>query len=78
MTRDEHILSETVACPNCTSTNSEWFVHAINGSTVVDGRLQMHDIRVMAFLGCLDCSETIRSINEDEINAVLNVGIESN
>lgn len=55
-------------CPNCDGTDFRWYI----SNDVVDGRLRMHDIQVIAYLACEECSETLQIIHEDEINKRLN------
>ena len=37
-----------------------------------DGTLRAHDLRVVAVLGCDECSETVEAMGDDDIDAVLN------
>ncbi len=39
---------------------------------VQDGRIRMSEVSPIAYLACEECSETIRVIDEDEINEMLN------
>ncbi len=59
-------------CKNCSSTNLRWYISKKGPSDVVDGRIRMSEVYPIAYLACEECSETIRVIEEDEINAVLN------
>jgi formate-dependent nitrite reductase cytochrome c552 subunit len=60
------------ACPNCDSEDLRWAVAIQNASPVLDGRLMMHDIRIIGYLGCEECSETVQTVNQDELEAMLN------
>lgn len=59
-------------CPNCDGDNFKWHIGKTNNSDVQDGRLRMHDISVIAFLACEECSETLNIIREHSIEEMLN------
>ena len=59
-------------CPNCGSTNVKWNSGTKNYSTVVDGRLQMHDVSPIFYLACEDCSETLKILSGDEVAEIIN------
>ncbi len=59
------------ACPECGSTDTEWHCSQQTNSGVVDGRLRMHDVHTVFFLGCNECSETIRTIGGDKLARLL-------
>lgn len=63
----QSILSDLGECPECGGTNFSWDYAKRNTSGVVDGRLRMHDIAVDFFLGCNDCSETVRVVPAGEV-----------
>ena len=58
-------------CKECTSSDLGWRVAPESKSSVVDGRLRMHDISVIAYLGCNSCSATLKVISSDDIEAKL-------
>lgn len=61
-------------CPNCDSDDLRWYVGKNSPSDVQDGRLRMSEISVIAYLACEECSETLETIMEDEVNEMLNRG----
>ncbi|MEY2632352.1 MAG: hypothetical protein RIR00_1006 [Pseudomonadota bacterium] len=71
-------------CPECGSTDTEWHCSQTTNSGVVDGRLRMHDVSTVFYLGCNCCSETIRTRSGDDIarlmtemaNAAMRRGVE--
>jgi len=62
-------------CRNCKSEDLSWFVAKKNTSGVVDGRLCMHDIKVIFVLGCNECSETLKIVDADIVAENLPIGI---
>lgn len=59
-------------CPNCDGTEFKWHAGVRNTSGVVDGRLRMHDVHPIFFLGCEECSETVKVTDGDRIAEFLN------
>lgn len=59
-------------CNNCGSDDIQWFSCHEKHSDIQDGRLCMHDIKTVYFLGCNDCSETLQWMNEDQVLALMN------
>ena len=59
-------------CPNCSSEILQWHVGTRGPMDVPDGRIRMNEVSPIAYLACEECSETIRIIEEDEINEMLN------
>jgi hypothetical protein len=59
-------------CPNCDGNDLKWYVGNQGPSDVVDGRIRMSEVQVIAFLACEECSETLRVVGEDEVNKMLN------
>jgi hypothetical protein len=55
------------ACPECGSNDTAWNCTQTTNSGVADGRLRMHDVTTVFFLGCNCCSETIRTMSGDEV-----------
>ena len=49
-------------CRNCGSTSLTWEVSSRNNSGVVEGRLRTGDVESICFLGCDDCSETVKVV----------------
>ena len=58
-------------CPECGSEELSWKHSHETNSGVVDGRLRMHDIHTVFFLGCENCSNTVSTLSADEITAYL-------
>ncbi len=59
-------------CPNCDSSDLRWYVSKQSASDIQDGRLRMHDVSVIAYLACEECSETLKTVMEDKVNEMLN------
>lgn len=59
--------SKPVVCPECGGENLAWDYSKRGSNGIVDGRFRIHDIQVEFFLGCNDCSETIRVIPANKI-----------
>jgi hypothetical protein len=53
-------------CPECGSKDLQWHCTHETNSGVVDGRLRMHDINTLFYLGCNYCSETLKTVSGDE------------
>ena len=60
------------ACPECGSAETEWHCAQTTNSGVVDGRLRMHDVSTVFYLGCNHCSETIRTVSGDDVAQWMN------
>jgi len=59
-------------CPECGSAETEWHCAQTTNSGVVDGRLRMHDVSTVFYLGCNHCSETIRTVSGDDVAQWMN------
>ena len=64
-------MAELIECPECESTDLEWTV-TTETHGISQGRLNSHDVRAIAYLGCNECSETVGTIDGDTIALVLN------
>ena len=54
-------------CKECGSLDTKWHCsHENTSGGVVDGRLCMHDIKTVFFLGCEYCSATLKVIGSDD------------
>lgn len=60
-------LSRTKHCPDCGSESLTWNATVINKTGVQDGRLKIHDVSGLFYLGCEDCSATVAQIRADEV-----------
>ena len=61
-----------MACTNCGSDGLKWYIGKKGPPDVTDGRLRMSEIQVIAYLGCEECSETLKTVMEHEVEAMLN------
>lgn len=59
-------------CPECGSSDTEWRCAQTTKSGVADGRLRMHDVSTVFYLGCNVCSETIRVLSGEEVARWMN------
>lgn len=59
-------------CKNCGSNELRWHISTRGPSDVQDGRIRMSEVSAIAYLACEECSETIRTAYEDEVNEMLN------
>ena len=64
-------MPEKTLCPNCGSGNLKWFPEVRNLGGVQDGRIKLNETGVEFFLGCEDCSETIKTLTGEEIARLL-------
>jgi hypothetical protein len=62
------------SCRHCGASNNHlrWHCGQKNTSGVVDGRLRMHDVSTIFYLGCEQCSETLQVVSGDTIAEYLN------
>lgn len=60
------------ACPNCDGSRFTWDCTTKNNSDVVDGRLRLHDVGIVFYQGCDDCSETVQMLSGEKVAALLN------
>lgn len=58
-------------CPECGSKHLTWDCHARNHGGVQDGRIRMNEVGVSFFVGCDECSETVKVVSGDVIAALL-------
>jgi len=49
-------------CPNCHGHKTKWHADTRKTSNVVDGRLKSEDLQPIVYLGCEECSETIKVV----------------
>lgn len=59
-------------CHECGGSNLQWHSSVINKSNVQDGRLRAHDMDVLFYVGCNDCSATVQRATGDQIAKHLN------
>ncbi len=60
-------------CTNCEGSLLRWSIATKGPSDVPDGRIRMSEVHAIAYLYCEECSETIRIVDEDAVNKMLNV-----
>ena len=65
-------MENPIKCPECGSSDGSWHCKAVNKSSVVDGRLRMHDMDVEFFRGCNECSWTIIVMSGDRMCELIN------
>jgi hypothetical protein len=59
-------------CQECGSVDLQWHCSIVNNSDVQQGRLRSHDMGVLFFLGCNECSATVQRSSGDQIARRLN------
>lgn len=64
------LFSDT-SCRSCGSRHLTWHARAQNRGGVQDGRISMHEVRVIFVLGCDECSETLRIGDGDAVAAAM-------
>lgn len=69
------LLNSTKYCSECGSFDIIWDMVMENKSGVQEGRLRTQDVSVLYFLGCADCSETLRVVSGQKILELLNKGL---
>lgn len=62
-------MSDIKQC--CESPMLYWTCSHDTNSGVQDGRLRMHEIHTIFYLGCEYCSETLKIINGDQVALML-------
>lgn len=59
-------------CQECGGQKLRWQATVVNDSDVQEGRLRTHEMGVLFFLGCDDCSATVQRATGDQIARHLN------
>lgn len=54
-------------CPSCGSEQVTWEIQQYTTSGVQDGRLRLNEVKSRAVMGCGNCSETITTIEGDDL-----------
>jgi hypothetical protein len=65
-------LTTITECKNCGSKKLKWHCSPVNLGGVQDGRIRMHETEVIFYLGCEDCSETLKTLHGNVIAEFLN------
>jgi hypothetical protein len=65
------VLFSAGCCPECGSRELTWHADTKNYGGVVDGRICMREVGPIFYLGCDECSETIRVIDGGKVAAML-------
>jgi hypothetical protein len=58
-------------CPECGSLNLTWYADTKNYGGVQDGRICMGEVGPIFYLGCDECSDTIKVIDGDKVAKLL-------
>lgn len=61
-------------CPECGGSEVSWSQMPIKLNTVMDGRLSLNETTTLFALGCDECSETLVTMDAEEIAIFLNGG----
>jgi len=61
------MTNTTTNCPECGSRELTWHAGTKNYGGVQDGRICMHEVGPIFYLGCGDCHETIHVIDGDKV-----------
>lgn len=64
-------LNSRASCPECGSTDLQWASDVENNGGVQDGTISMRDVGSLFYLGCLECSETIKIVKGNEVAQIL-------
>lgn len=69
-------LTTITKCRECGSTSLTWdtAIRVMNG--VQQNRLNTQDVKCVFFLGCDECSETLKIVDADKVAALLNASVE--
>lgn len=59
-------------CPKCGGSQLEWGYSNRITNDVSQGRLNTNDVETFFYLGCEDCSETVKIINCNDVVGILN------
>lgn len=65
------VLFSAGCCPECGSRDLTWHVGVRNLNTSVDGQICMREVGPIFYLGCDECSETIRTVDGDKVAEML-------
>ena len=60
-------MNSSTQCLECGSTDLTWHSSVDSNSGVVDGRLKYNDVHPLFYLGCEECSHTLRALTGDEL-----------
>lgn len=60
------------SCKDCGSTQLTWHADVRNYGGVQDGRLKMNEIGPIFYLGCDECSATLKIVDGDAIANEMN------
>lgn len=64
--------SDAIICKNCKSDLNMWFVSSEGPKDVPDGRIRMSEVSPIAFISCVECGETLRVVDSNAIETLLN------
>lgn len=66
------MITHNTKCKECGGSSLSWDSMPRNKSNVVEGRLKTNEVTVDFFLGCDDCSATVRVVTANEMVQMLN------
>ena len=59
-------------CSNCQSKALSWQCGVQNTGVCQDGQISMNEVKAVFFLGCDDCSETLKIVDFEKIVSYMN------
>lgn len=67
-------LRKAPACSECGGTDLRWYVDKTRANSFpgVNGPLPLNEVKVIGYLACEECSETVRLIEVEAIEEMLN------
>lgn len=67
--------SSITKCKECGSKHLKWQTSNTNRSNVQQGLLNTSDVECLFFLGCDECSETLKTISADKVADLMNAAL---
>lgn len=64
-------------CPECEGDDLSVTIDRYNSTSVVDGRLRLHDVGVHLIIGCESCSETVGVIPSHDADSFLTANLDN-
>lgn len=67
--------STTPTCPACDGTDLHWYVHKTRANSFpgANGPLPLNEVKVIGYLACEECSETVRTVEVEDIEEMMNL-----
>lgn len=68
-------LRKAPTCPECDGTDLRWHVAKTRANSFpgANGPLPLNEVKVIGYLACEECSETVRLIEAEEIEEMMNL-----